>query len=91
MHSRKVLEYIEDLAERLGVEIVYENLGREEFPVRGGLCKVKGTHKIFMDPSESVQGRIEILAQALSCFNTDEIYVRPFVRDILEKAQRSSD
>ena len=38
MESRKVLEYLEDLALKLGIEIVYERLGGEEFSVRGGLC-----------------------------------------------------
>ena len=91
MDLQKALEYLEDLAERLGVEIIYENLGREDFPVKGGLCMVKGAHKIFVDPCEPVETRIEILARALSSFDTEEIYLRPFVREILEKAQRSSD
>ena len=50
MESRKVLEYLEDLAERLDVEIVYEKLREEDFSVGGGLCKVKGAYKIFMEP-----------------------------------------
>ena len=90
MQARKVLEYLEDLAEKLGVEIVYEKLGDEDFRVRSGLCKVKGTHKIFMDRSERVEDRIEILARALSCFDTEGVYLLPYIRGILEKAQRLS-
>ena len=87
MESRKVLEYLEDLAERLDVQIVYEKLREEDFSVKGGLCKVKGVYKMFMDPSEPMERRIEILARALSCFDTKEVYVLPFIREILEKAQ----
>jgi len=90
MESRKVLEYLEDLAERLDVEIVYEKLRQEDFLVGGGLCKVKGAYKIFMDRSEPMEHRIEILARALSCFDTKEVYLLPFIREILEKAQGSS-
>jgi len=90
MQAREILEYLEDLAEKLGVEIVYEKLGDEEFRVRGGLCKVKGTHKIFMDRSERVEDRIEILARALSSFDTEGVYLLPYIRGILEKAQRPS-
>ena len=90
MQPRQVLEYLEDLAERLGVEIVYEKLGGEEFRVRGGLCKFRGRYKIFMDPSETVEGQIKILAKALSSFNTEDVYLLPHIRGILEKAQRSS-
>ena len=61
MLSRKVLQYLENLAFRLDVEIVYEKLGEEEFSARGGLCKVKGAYKIFMDRSETMEGQIKIL------------------------------
>ena len=91
MESRKVLEYLEELAEKLGVEIVYEKLGEEELSVGGGLCKVRGTYKIFMDRSETMEGRVEILARALSSFDTEKVYLLPFIRKILEKAQRSSE
>ncbi len=91
MESRKVLEYLEELAEKLGVEIVYEKLGEGELSVGGGLCKVRGTYKIFMDRSETMEGRVEILARALSSFDTEKVYILPFIRKILEKAQRSSE
>ncbi len=91
MESRKILEYLEDLAFRLGVEIIYEKLEGEEFSARGGLCKVKGTYKIFMDRSESIEGQIKILAYALSSFNTEGIYILPFIREILDKAQSTPE
>jgi hypothetical protein len=88
MQSSQVLEYLEDLAERLGVEIVYQKLGEEEFSVRGGLCKVNGTFKIFIDRSKSLEDRITIVAQGLSAFNTDEVYLFPYIREVLDKARR---
>jgi hypothetical protein len=87
MDSTKLLEYLEDLAFRLGVEIVYEKLGEEEFSARGGLCKVKGVYKIFIDRSETIEGQIKILACALSSFDTEGLYILPFIREILDKAQ----
>ncbi|KAF0122914.1 MAG: hypothetical protein FD151_562 [bacterium] len=88
MQPRKVLESLEYLAEKLGVEIVYEKLGDEEFSVRGGLCKVQKTYKIFMTRSEPVDSQIKILARALSFFNTENIYLLPFIREILEMSRR---
>ena len=88
MQARKVLEHLEDLAEKLGVEIVYEKLIEEEASAKGGLCKVKGAYKILIDRSEPMEGRIEILARALCSFDTEELYVLPYVREILEKARR---
>jgi hypothetical protein len=87
MQSNQVLEYLEDLAERLGVEIVYQNLGEDDFSVKGGLCKINGTFKIFIDRSKSLEDQITIVARGLSSFNTEEVYLFPYIRDILEKAR----
>ena len=87
MQSRQILEYLEDLAERLGVEIVYQKLGEEDFSVRGGLCKVNGTFKIFIDRSKSLEDQINIVAQGLSSFDTEEVFLFPYIRDVLEKAR----
>ena len=88
MQSRQVLEYLEDLAERLGVEIVYQKLGEEEFTVRGGLCRVNGTFKVFIDRSKPMDEQIKILAQGLSSFDTEEVYLFPYIRKMLDKARR---
>jgi hypothetical protein len=88
MQSMQVLEYLEDLAERLGVEIVYQKLGEEEFSVKGGLCKINGTFKIFLDRSKPLEDQINIVAQGLSAFDTEEVYLFPYIRDVLEKARR---
>jgi hypothetical protein len=89
MQSRKVLQYLEDLAFKLGIEIVNEKLECTDFNAKGGLCKVKGVYKIFMDPDAPIQVKIDILARSLSSFHTEEIYILPFIRKILEKAQES--
>jgi len=81
------LEYLEDLALKLGVEVVYEKLENRDFLATGGLCKVKGAYKIFIDRSETIERRIEILARALSSFNREEVYILPYIREILEKAK----
>jgi hypothetical protein len=87
MEPRKVLEYLEDLALKLDIEVVYANLESRDPFTRGGLCRVKGKYKVFIDRSEKLQGRIKILARALSAFDKEEIYILPFVREILEKAK----
>jgi hypothetical protein len=91
MEPYKVLEHLEGLARKLGVEVVYQRLGADEYSTGGGLCKVKGTYKVFLDRSEPIERHIQILARALSSFNRDEVYVLPFVREILEKVQWSPE
>ena len=90
MKNYNVLGYLEDLAFRLGIEIVYEKMGEPDFSIEGGLCRVKGIYKIFINPSAPLDVQIEILARALSSFQTDELYLLPRIREILEKAQKPS-
>ena len=89
MQSQQVLEHLEELAARLGVEIVYQRLAEEEFSVRGGLCKINGVFKVFIDRSKPVDEQIKILAQGLSAFNVEEVYLFPSVREVLDRARRS--
>lgn len=91
MEPYKVLEHLEGFAHKLGVEVVYQRLGTDEYSTVGGLCKVKGTYKVFLDRSEPIERRIQILARELSSFNRDNVYVLPFVREILERVQRPSE
>jgi hypothetical protein len=88
MQLRQILEYLQDLAARLGVEIVYQKLDEEEFSVKGGLCKVNGTFKIFIDRSQSIENQINILAQGLSSFDTEGVFLFPYIREVLKKARR---
>ena len=87
MEYGKVLEYLEDLALKLGVEVVYEKLENKDFLATGGLCKVKGAYKIYIDRSETIERRIKILARALSSFDREGVYILPYIREILEKAR----
>lgn len=82
---KKVLEDLEALAERLGIQIAYSNLREDELPAAGGLCKLRGKYKIFIDRNEGTGGRIKILARALSSFDTEGIYLLPQIREILER------
>ncbi|MDY6856202.1 MAG: hypothetical protein SWO11_16155 [Thermodesulfobacteriota bacterium] len=86
MNKRKVLENLENLACKLNVEVVYEKLKGEEFFIKSGLCKVHNKYKIFIEESVPTEGRIKILISALCSFNTEDIYLLPFIREILENA-----
>lgn len=88
MHATEVLEHLKSLAETLEVDIICERLCEDDFRAKGGLCKIKGRYKIFLDRSQPVENQISILAKALSSFDTEGLYLLPRIRDILERAQR---
>ena len=80
---QKQLTELEDLAKNLGVRVSYEpmsGLSRGS----GGLCKVRGELRVIMDRRLKPPERVQVLADALRTQDTDEHYVSPAVRRLLE-------
>ena len=83
MRTLELLDYLVDLARRLGYEI------REEWldGMGGGACEVKGKRIMFVDQSLPPSERVEQLAHALrGHVDLDRIYVLPEARELLESA-----
>ena len=82
-----IIDYLEELAESFGVEIRYEIIKQEEdlsFMV-GGLCLLKGEYVLIVNPKATTKGKIKTLAMAVKHFDLDQIYVRPILRQLLDR------
>lgn len=87
MDPEKTYQYLEELAEKAGISIRYEELTGSRYGVRGGLCKIKGKNIYIMDTSQDLPERIAALARCLAGIDLEGIYVVPVVRDLLAKAR----
>ena len=84
MTEGTILQQLEDLAERLGVKVLYENLDREEFVVKSGSCVLRGQLLVVIDRQLSPGGRIRVLADCLARFDLSAIYLVPAIRELIE-------
>ncbi len=91
MDEDAVIEQLEQLAGKLGIEIRYEpiNLEEESINVVGGFCVLRGENLLIINSSVGMKDKIRVLAQALSRFSLDHIYVKPAIRELLEMASGS--
>lgn len=80
MEEALLLQDLETLAGALNVEIRYDDLDR-----RGGLCRYAGKACLILQQGLSVPERIDLLARALARFPLDDVFIRPHVRELLEK------
>src|SRR5271157_5767250 len=82
-----LIDYFEELAESFGIESRYEIIAQDEdLPfVAGGLCLLKGKYVLIINSKASAKDRIRTLAMAVKHFELDQIYVRPVLRELLEK------
>ncbi|HTZ39452.1 MAG TPA: hypothetical protein VMB77_04800 [Syntrophales bacterium] len=85
MDDHIALDQLEALAYDLGVEIRYEKIPQDDVTTAGGLYRLKGKHVVVIDSRATTKDRIRILLQALKPFDLTDVYIRPALRELLEK------
>jgi N-dimethylarginine dimethylaminohydrolase len=80
-----VLRELEELARSLEVEVRYENLKREGGFTSGGLCRLKGRYLLVINSKATNTDKIEALASALTRFDLSHSYLKPGLRDFLDR------
>jgi len=87
MEPEKIYQYLEDLAEKLGISIRYEDLSGSQCMAKSGLCRIKGRYFYIMDTSRDLTEKIGLLAQCLGQMDLEGIYVVPAIRELLERSR----
>jgi hypothetical protein len=88
LNDEALLEQLEELAERLAVAVRYENITGEDSPGSGGLCRIQSQYVLIVHSRATVREKIRIITKALRQFDFSEIYVRPVLRELLERSDR---
>ena len=84
MKIQDTLKELESVAEQLKIKVTYENIGGELGA--GGLCKVKGEHRVIVDKRATDGEKVTVLAQALSRFPLEDVFISERTREIIEKS-----
>ncbi|RPJ09141.1 MAG: hypothetical protein EHM36_04610, partial [Deltaproteobacteria bacterium] len=87
MDDKTLVDHLEELAEGLGIQIRYEAINQDEDSINvvGGLCLLKGEYVLIIHSKASISDRIRTLATAIRHFDLDQIYIRPVLRELLER------
>ncbi|MCX5874335.1 MAG: hypothetical protein NTY51_14035 [Deltaproteobacteria bacterium] len=83
MNDSDVLSKLEDLVDRLGVKLRYENLARGPIRANGGYCRLEDNHMILIDKNDSKRRKIKLLARSLRRFDLETVFVPPALRRII--------
>ena len=78
-----LLQHLENLADRLGIEVRYENLIDDELSIQSGGCKVLGKTLILIEVLRSPREQAQILARELSKYDLEDLHLLPRVRDFI--------
>ncbi len=80
-----LLQELSNLALRLDIHIRREVLGDEETSAKSGLVYLEGEPVIFLDKRLSTSASVEVLVHELAPFPLDGVYLKPAVRELLER------
>ena len=82
-----IIEQLEELIKTFGVHIRHEAIKQEEDLVKvvGGLCLLRGEYVLIISSKATTMERINALATALKHFDLDQIYLRPVLRELLDR------
>ena len=85
MDEDTLLNQLEELAHSLGIEIRYEPLRRESSFFPGGLCRIKGEYVLILNATATTEDKIQTMAKAVNRFDLSKVYLRPGLREFLDK------
>jgi hypothetical protein len=85
MDTEDILHNLESLAKRLSIDVKYQNLSDEEFRIESGACNLKGKSIIIIDKRLPLKEKCRVLSIQLTKYNTDNIFIPPFLRGMIEK------
>jgi N-dimethylarginine dimethylaminohydrolase len=87
MDENIIIEQLEELIKSFGIQIRHEAIKQDEDLVNivGGLCLLRGEYVLIINSKATTMDRIKTLATALKHFDLDQMYLRPVLRELLDK------
>ena len=84
MKPAQMYQALKELAEKLQVTVLEQNLQATGVRARSGLCRIKGKYVFVMDKHKSMSRKVDLLAECLSRMPHEDMYVIPAVRERLD-------
>jgi hypothetical protein len=87
MDENTIIDQLEELIEGFGVQIRHEAIKQDEDSVKvvGGLCLLKGEYVLIINSKATIRDKINTLGMVLKQFDHDQIYMRPVLRELLDR------
>ena len=83
MNETMILQNLEAIAEKLDIKVNYENLRKKNIFSKGGIYRLKEDKAVIIDCNLNLSEKISVLADALSQFDLEDIYMPPAVRKMI--------
>ena len=85
MDKKNMLGQLEEVARRVGIHIRYDRIKKVEAFSTGGLCQLRGNYILIINAQAPLDDKIETVAEAVNRFDLSQVYLKPNVREYLER------
>jgi hypothetical protein len=85
MKVEQLYQELKDLADKLEVTVSEQNFRNAGVRVQSGLCKIKNKQRCIIDKHLRLSRKVDALAECLSPLAHEAIFVRPAVRELLDR------
>jgi hypothetical protein len=83
--AKLLLAELEEIIGRLGYKLRYEKGDFE-----GGYCLLKESHLFVINSKNEIEKRIAIIAKNIKEIGIDDVYIKPQIREVIEKENTKS-
>jgi hypothetical protein len=77
------LKELEEVAEKKSIRVSYEMIGGELGA--GGLCKVRGEHRVIVDKRATDGEKVTVIATALARFSLEDVFMSEDTRELIAR------
>ncbi len=77
---KQLLAELEEIVQRLGYKLRYEKGDFE-----GGYCLLKESHLFVINSRNEAEKRVAIIAKNIKELGIDDIFIKPQVREVIER------
>ena len=91
LRDEQILEALEEVAQKLSVQVHYEDMKAFEFRIRDGGCKLKGESHVYIDRKRPLSEKIHALADELKKFDLETIFIPPLLREKVFKLPQQNE
>lgn len=83
-----ILLQIEEVAQKAGIDLRYENLADDDVNIGSGLCYIRNLPTLIIDKRLDLKEKLRIIVKELSRTDTDSIYMPPLIRELIEPVDK---
>lgn len=88
--DQKLLEQLEELAQKLDLKVRYEQIRKESRFYPGGLCRVKDEDIIIINSKAPLEDKINTFVEALGNIDLSNVFMHPALRDLFKAESEES-